>query len=68
MGAFHAFPTVPGDDGEFVWSLLRDTGVALVPGRVFGDAGRGRARIAYSNSVERLDEAFDRIERWVADA
>jgi aspartate aminotransferase/aminotransferase len=68
MGAFYAFPTVPGDDGEFVWSLLRDTGVALVPGRVFGDAGRGRARIAYSNSVERLDEAFDRIERWVADA
>ncbi len=67
-GAFYAFPTLPegyADDREFVFSLLRESGVALVPGSVFGDAGEGRLRIAYSNSVERIDEAFDRIEQWL---
>ncbi|WP_152419178.1 pyridoxal phosphate-dependent aminotransferase [Natrinema gari] len=67
-GAFYAFPTLPEgytDDREFVFSLLRESGVALVPGSVFGDAGKGRLRIAYSNSVERIDEAFDRLEHWL---
>lgn len=66
-GAFYAFPTIPDvadDDESFAWSLLREAGVAVVPGRVFGDVGRGRVRIAYSNSTERLNEAFDRIEAW----
>ncbi|RBI59544.1 pyridoxal phosphate-dependent aminotransferase [halophilic archaeon] len=67
-GAFYAFPTTPkgiADEREFVWSLLQDEGVALVPGSVFGDSGRGRFRIAYSNSLGRIDEAFDRIEAWL---
>ncbi|PHQ38972.1 aspartate aminotransferase [Halorubrum persicum] len=67
-GAFYAFPTLPEgytDDQEFVFSLLRESGVALVPGSVFGDAGKGNLRIAYSNSVEQIDEAFDRLEHWL---
>jgi aspartate/methionine/tyrosine aminotransferase len=68
-GAFYAFPTIPdgfdGDEEEFVWSLLQEAGVALVPGTVFGDTGEGRVRIAYSNSLERIDEAFDRLEAWL---
>lgn len=67
-GAFYAFPTIPDgfeDDQSFVWSLLREAGVAFVPGRVFGDTGRGRVRIAYANSTERLNEAFDRLEHWI---
>lgn len=65
-GAFYAFPTVPDEDDEaFAWSLLRDAGVAVVPGRVFGAAGHGHVRIAYSNSIERLNEAFDLMERWI---
>ncbi|WP_199243402.1 pyridoxal phosphate-dependent aminotransferase [Halopenitus persicus] len=68
-GAFYAFPTVPegvDDETEFVYSLLREAGVALVPGTVFGETGAGRVRIAYSNSADRIDEAFDRIEAWLA--
>ena len=68
-GAFYAFPTVPdvADDGEsFVWSLLREQGVALVPGPVFSPSHDDRVRLAFSNSTERIDEAFDRIEAWVA--
>lgn len=67
-GALYAFPTLPAghtDDQEFVFSLLREAGVALVPGSVFGDNGTGRARIAYSNSTDAIDEAFDRIEDWL---
>ncbi|WP_233274843.1 pyridoxal phosphate-dependent aminotransferase [Haladaptatus cibarius] len=67
-GAFYAFPTTPDgypDEEEFVWSLLREAGVAFVPGSVFGESGHGRFRIAYSNSVERIDEAFDRLEDWL---
>lgn len=67
-GGFYAFPTVPdgvADDREFVWSLLREAGVALVPGSDFGPASRGRVRIAYSNSAERINEGFDRIEAWL---
>ncbi|MGQ5514834.1 pyridoxal phosphate-dependent aminotransferase [Halococcus saccharolyticus] len=67
-GAFYAFPTTPAghsDAEAFVTSLLADTGVAFVPGTVFGDAGEGRFRIAYANSRERIDEAFDRLEAWL---
>lgn len=67
-GAFYAFPTTPKgypDEEEFVWSLLREAGVAFVPGSVFGESGHGRIRIAYSNSVDRIDEAFDRLEDWI---
>ncbi len=67
-GAFYAFPTLPAgieDDEAFARDLLEEAGVALVPGRVFGETGRGRVRIAYSNSAERIDEAFDRLESWL---
>lgn len=67
-GAFYAFPTLPAgidDDEAFARDLLEEAGIALVPGRVFGDAGYGHIRIAYSNSAERIDEAFDRLEGWL---
>lgn len=66
-GAIYAYPTVPvaGSNGrEFTWSLLHDAGVALVPGDVFG-SNSNRIRIAYSNSLDRINTAFDRIEDWV---
>jgi len=67
-GAFYAFPTLPAgfeDDETFARDLLEEVGVALVPGRVFGETGRGRVRIAYSNSAERINQAFDRLETWL---
>lgn len=67
-GAFYAFPTIPdgqSNEEEFVWSILQEAGVAFVPGTVFGKSGQDRFRIAYSNSVDRIDEAFDRLEDWL---
>ncbi len=66
-GAMYALPTIPkgaDDDLTFARSLLREQGVAVVPGRTFGAVGGGRVRIAYGQPQARLHEAFDRIERW----
>lgn len=67
-GALYAFPKIApetSDDHEFALSLLREAGVAVVPGSVFGETGAGHIRIAYSNSTDRIDEAFDRVEQWL---
>lgn len=69
QGAFYAMPTIPAgfaDGREFVMALLREAGVATVHGSVFGPDVDNRFRIAYSNSAARIDEAFDRIEEWLA--
>jgi len=70
QGAFYVMPTIPsGADSaeEFAWSVLRDAGVATVPGPVFGPGGEGRVRMAYTTSCDRINDAFDRIEQWVTD-
>jgi aspartate/methionine/tyrosine aminotransferase len=56
------------DQGEsFVWSLLRKQGVTLVSGPVFSPSHDDRVRLVFSNSTEQIDEAFNRIEVWVAE-
>lgn len=65
-GAFYVFPECPGEDDEsFAEALLEEEGVAVVPGHVFGEAGRGHLRVSYATSLEQLREAMDRIERFV---
>lgn len=67
-GAFYAMPTIPEefeDAKTFTTRLLREAGVATVPGTVFGPGSERRFRIAYSNSTARIDTAFDRIEEWL---
>ena len=44
--------------------LLDEALVAVVPGEAFNLAGR--IRISYSNSMENLEKAMDRIEAAVA--
>ena len=66
-GAFYAFPECPGDDETFAENLLREEGVAVVPGRVFGEGGAGHLRVSYATGMSELREAMDRIERFVAD-
>ncbi|WP_201740267.1 pyridoxal phosphate-dependent aminotransferase [Salinigranum halophilum] len=69
-GAFYAMPTTPDgvtDETAFADALLTDAGVATVPGPVFGSRAEGRIRIAYTVPVERIHEAFDRVEAWLRD-
>lgn len=62
-GAFYAFLD-PGleDTLDFAKYLLQEHGVVLAPGSGFGDTGRGRLRLSFANSEDRLREGLDRIE------
>ncbi|ELY43425.1 pyridoxal phosphate-dependent aminotransferase [Natronorubrum sulfidifaciens] len=68
-GAFYCFPEVP--DGftaeEFAEGVLREQGVAVVPGDVFGEGGEGHLRISYATGLDDLRKALARIEAFVED-
>ena len=68
-GAFYAFPkTIDAiiqkglkDDVALVGLILKETGVAMVPGTPFG--APGYIRLSFACSKENLIEAIDRIKR-----
>jgi len=67
-GAFYAFPDIrpSGLDAEtFSLRLLEEHKVAVVPGEAFGGAGRGFVRCSYATALDKIEEALDRIERFV---
>jgi len=67
-GAFYAFFRAPGteDSLAFCKALLRETGVALAPGRAFGAGGEGWVRLCFAKEPALLDDALGRLERHVA--
>jgi len=50
---------------DFTVSLLKNTGVAVIPGSAFGDYGEGYIRIALVQSEQRLVQAVNRIKKWL---
>lgn len=67
-GAFYSFPSIkttklPSE--KFAEWLLFEEKVAVVPGNVFGDCGEGYIRCSYATSLEKIEEALVRIERFV---
>lgn len=69
-GAFYAFVDVSALDGTSMAvaeRLLKEYGVVVAPGEGFGDAGQGRVRISFANSMDRLETGLDRIERMARD-
>jgi aminotransferase len=67
-GAFYVFPKVDVtglSDEAFAEQLLMEEHVALVPGSAFGEAGRGFVRCSYATAYDQLEDALERIERFV---
>ncbi|WP_029097916.1 aminotransferase [Brevibacillus thermoruber] len=67
-GAFYAFPSIAStglDASEFAERLLMEEKVAVVPGDVFGDSGRGHIRCSYATSLDQLRKALERMGRFV---
>lgn len=67
-GAFYAFPKVDVtglDDETFCDRLLKEEHVAIIPGNSFGAGGEGFARCCYATGYDQLEEALERIERFV---
>jgi aspartate/methionine/tyrosine aminotransferase len=67
-GSFYIMPSVKhfGMTGsEFSTTMIKDYGVALVPGEIFGSYSEDRVRISYATKLELLSEAMDRIETCI---
>lgn len=70
-GTFYLFPDVSSiidkkgyqDDLEFAERLLQEQGLALVPGSAFGTPGC--IRLSFATSLELLEKALDRFEKFV---
>ena len=73
-GAFYVFPKVYlnrcwEDDQQFVLDLLNKTGVLTVHGSGFGKAfGSSHFRIVYLPNEEVLEQAMDKLERFMHDS
>lgn len=67
-GAFYVFPSVQStglSSNDFAEKLLMQEKVAVVPGTAFGDSGEGFVRCSYAYSIANINEALERIDRFV---
>ena len=67
-GAFYTFPRITSTgmtSDEFTEALIQEEAVAVVPGSAFGPSGEGHVRACYATSYQKLEEALDRIGRFV---
>ena len=68
-GAFYAFPSIKStglSSEDFSEKLLMDQRVLVVPGSTFGECGEGYVRCCYATSIEKIEEALARIEKFLA--
>jgi aspartate/methionine/tyrosine aminotransferase len=66
-GAFYVFPniTVTGWQSKpLADALLEEAGVACLSGTSFGEFGEGYLRFSVANSMENLNRALEKIEKW----
>jgi aspartate/methionine/tyrosine aminotransferase len=67
-GAFYVFPNITNTGWKskpLADALLDQAGVAALSGTAFGQFGEGYLRFSVANSLENLQIALDRIEKWV---
>lgn len=68
LGAFYVFPCIKSTgmtSEEFCNKLVKEEHVAVVPGNAFGESGEGFVRCSYAYSIDSIQEALRRIERFV---
>jgi len=68
QGAFYAFARCDSFDKNsygFVNRLLDETHVITTPGSAFGPHGEGFVRFSYATKYEQIEEAMDRIEKFL---
>jgi aspartate aminotransferase len=67
-GAFYAFPNITGtgfSSRQLQDDLLNEVGVELVSGTSFGGQGEGYIRFSYASSIANIEEAIERIARFL---
>ena len=68
-GAFYLFPDVRPtglSSEEFALRLLKEFGVACVPGSAFGPCGEGFVRMSYATSLEKIKVAAERMGKMLS--
>jgi aminotransferase len=68
QGAFYAFPNIAHlglSSEEFCERLLREQQVVVIPGDIFGPSGAGFVRACYAASMDKIETALDRMDRFV---
>ncbi|MFN8535794.1 MAG: pyridoxal phosphate-dependent aminotransferase [Dehalococcoidia bacterium] len=68
-GAFYVLADArrwSNDSNALAFEILREAHVACSPGVDFGAGAEGYLRFCYANSIERIDEALDRLARFFA--
>ena len=50
---------------EFCERLLVEEHVAVIPGSAFGCGGDGHVRCAYAASVDHIEKALERMDRFI---
>jgi len=69
-GSFYLFINIKGTGLNCVDAadmILREAHVLTLPGNAFGECGEGYVRIACTVGIDTLKEAFDRIEKALAE-
>ena len=68
QGAFYLFPSLPqgANANQVCLRMLQETGVCTVPGDAFGESCNNSLRISYSTSMDKIEEAFERIVPWLS--
>jgi aspartate/methionine/tyrosine aminotransferase len=67
-GAFYLFPKIEGLKDSFGFSrrLLEETHVGVAPGVAFGAGGEGSVRICYAAERPILEQAMERLDRFLS--
>ncbi len=60
---FYVWAHVNGSSSEFAKLLLEKAGIVATPGAGFGEYGDGYVRFALTQTVERINEAVDRMRK-----
>jgi aspartate/methionine/tyrosine aminotransferase len=68
QGAFYVFPNFKSfglTSARLADLILDNAGVAVLPGSAFGEYGEGYLRLVYSNSIENIGLAIERIRQVI---
>jgi len=61
MFVFAKYPNQELNDIDFVYGAIEKTGVVMVPGSIFGEAGKNYVRLALVQDETLLEEAVERL-------
>ena len=70
-GAFYVFANakhVSGDSYKLAFDILEKAHVGVSPGIDFGENGEGYLRFSYANSLEKIEEGMERLEKYLTES